>query len=237
MKKRNTIIIILCIVFVAAIIVGGFVIRNKNKNEVTTLPATISQLASTQQASTDTEVSDTDVKVIKKYTFLENDEYKMVFVLENTSKEDLAAAVVGKIFDGANSVIGTERESVFMDSGAKSVVCFDFDTEGTKVQDDDYKITVAKATSIRPGIANIETKKEVKGNKVTVSSTNTGNFDLEGVKEYVLFFQDDELVDVESEEVGNEASEVFEKDTTRTQEFDTEEEFDRVEVYYSQNQE
>lgn len=241
MKKKNVIIIVLCIVVVALIAVVAFMIgKNNSKNELPTVNPANTKSAATQAATNADEnneaVSQTDIKVIKKYTLLENDDYSIVFVLENTGKGDAAVALVGKIYDGANSVVGTERESIFLDAGAKSVVSLDFDTEGVKVKNDDYKLSVAKATTIKPGINNIASKHAVSGQTVDVTSTNNNDFDLQGVDAYCLFYDKGELVDVESEDVENEATEIFEKGTTQKQRLDTRESFDKVKIYYTQTQ-
>ena len=57
-----------------------------------------------------------------------------------------------------------------------------------------------------------------------------------GVEAYCLFYDGDELIDVESEDVENKASEVFEKGTTQKNRFDTHEAFKKVKVYYTQTQ-
>ena len=160
MKKKNVIIIALCVVVVALIIVVAFLLgRNSNKQELPTYnPANTKAVAT--QAATDVaedsgDVSISDIQVVKKYVFLDEEDFNMVLVVENTGKGNAAVSVVGKVFDGANACIGTERESIFLDPGAQSVVAFDFDTEGVKVKNDDYKLTVAKSTTIKPGIKNI----------------------------------------------------------------------------------
>ncbi len=241
MKKKNVIIVILCIVVVALIAVVAFLIGKKNsKPDLPTVNSASTKAVATQAATDVAEnneaVTQSDIKIVKKYTLLENDDYTMVFVLENTGKGDAAVAMVGKIFDGANAVVGTERESIFLDAGAKSVVSLDFDTEGVKVKDDDYKITVAKATTIRPGIKNIASKHSVSGQTVNVTSTNNNEFDLEGVEAYCLFYDGDELIDIESEDVENEATEIFEKGTTQKNRLDTHETFKKAEIYYTQTQ-
>ena len=123
MKKKNVIIIALCVVVVALIIVIAFLVgRNSNKPELATYNPANTTPAATQAdnsvAENNEAVNQNDIKVVKKYTYLEDDDYKLVLVLENTGKGDAAVAVVGKIYDGANSVVGTERESIFLDSGA-----------------------------------------------------------------------------------------------------------------------
>ena len=241
MKKKNVIIIALCVVVVALIIVVAFLLgRNSNKQELPTYnPANTKAVAT--QAATDVaedngDVSISDVHVIKKYVFMDEEDFNMVLVVENTGKGNAAVSVVGKVFDGANACIGTERESIFLDPGAQSVVAFDFDTEGVKVKNDDYKLTVAKSTTIKPGIKNIASSKKVSGNTVDLTSTNKNDFDLLGVEAYCLFYDGDELIDVESEDVENKASEVFEKGTTQKNRFDTHEAFKKVKVYYTQTQ-
>lgn len=240
MKKKNVIIIVLCIVVVALVAVVAFLIGKNNSNQDSPTASLASTNAVTTQATTlnnqGANVDKTDIIVIKKYKFLEDDDFKMILVLENTGKSDAAVAAVGKIYDGANAVVGTERESVFIDSGAQTVVSLDFDTEGVKVMNDDYSLSVANATTIKPGIKNIVSKTKVTGNIVTLTSKNTGNFDLEGVEANILFYDGDELVDIESEDVENEATEIFEKGTTQTQRFDTKEPFKNVKVYYTQTQ-
>ncbi len=241
MKKKNVIIIVLCVVVVALIAVVAFLIgKNNSKDELPTYNPANTQSVATQAATDVAEnneaVSQSDIKIVKKYTLLENDDFTMVFVLENTGKGDAAVALVGKIYDGANNVAGTERESIFLDAGAKSVVELDFDTEGVKVKDDDYKISVAKASTIKPGIKNIASKHSVSGQAVNVTSTNNNNFDLQGVEAYCLFYDGDELIDVESEDVENKATEIFEKGTTQKQRLDTKESFKKLEVYYTQTQ-
>ncbi|MBP5773196.1 MAG: hypothetical protein J6W35_03910 [Eubacterium sp.] len=238
MKKKNGIIIALIVVVVVLIVVLAFVLgRNISKEEVTSAPT----LAATQATQTGAptakvNVENSDIKVVKKYNFYDEDDFTLVLVLQNTGKADAAVAVVGKIFDGANATIETERESIFMDANSKSVVEFDFDTEGRKVKDVDYKITAAAATSIKPGLKNIMYKKSINGNIVNVTSKNEGDFDLLGVDTHVLFYQDDELVDVDSEDMIDNDSEVFVKGTEVKQRFDTKEKFDKVEIYYSQDQ-
>ena len=242
MKKKNAIIIVLCVVVVALIGVVAFLIgKNTSKPELPSVSPAVTNAVATKAASNVTEnqgadVSITDVHVVKKYVFMDEEDFNMVLVVENTGKGDAAVAVVGKVFDGANKVIGTERESIFLDPGAKSVVSFDFDTEGVKVKDDDYKLSVAKATTIRPGIKNIDSKNSVNGRFVNLTSKNTGDFDLEGVDAYCLFYYNGELVDIDSEDVHNQATEIFEKGTTTKQKFDTDEKYDKVKVYYTQSQ-
>ncbi|MCR5430534.1 MAG: hypothetical protein K6E58_04830 [Eubacterium sp.] len=242
MKKKNVVIIVLCVVVVALIAVVAFLIgKNNSKTELPTYNPTVTKPVAT---NSDTDVAEqngenvnpTDIKVVKKYVFLDEEDFNMVLVVENTGKGDAAVAVVGKVYDGANKVIGTERESIFLDPGAKSVVSFDFDTEGVKVKNDDYKLSVAKATTIKPGIKNIESKNSVNGRFVNLTSKNTGNFDLEGVDAYCLFYDNGELIDVDSEDVHNQATEIFEKGTTTKQKFDTDEKYDKVKVYYTQSQ-
>lgn len=239
MKKKNGIIIALCVVVVALIVVLAFVLGRSTSKEATTNAPTIAPTQATQTAAqtAKSDVSSSDIKVVKKYVTVENDDYSMVLVLENTGKADAAVAVVGKIFDGANANVGTERESIFMDPGSQSVVCLDFDTEGIKVKDDDYKISVASATSVKPGLKNITYKKKTVGNIVKVTSKNEGDFDLKGVETHVLFYDNGELVDIESEDMIENDSEIFTKGTKVIQSFDTREQFDKVKVYYSQDQE
>lgn len=239
MKKKNGIIIALCVVVVALIVILAFVLGRNTSKEATTSAPTVAPTQATQTAAqtAKSDVSSSDIKVVKKYVTVENDDYNMVLVLENTGKADAAVAVVGKIFDGANANVGTERESIFMDPGSQSVVCLDFDTEGIKVKDDDYKISVAAATSVKPGLKNIMYKKKVSGNIVNVTSKNEGDFDLKGVETHVLFYQKGELVDIESEDLIENDSEIFTKGTEVKQSFDTREQFDKVKVYYSQDQE
>lgn len=240
MKKKNVIIIALCVVVVALIIVVAFLIgKNSSKDEATvapTLAPTAATQAVTEAPDNSGDVKKDDIKVVKEYTYLEDDDYKMVLVLENTGKGNAAVAVVGKVSDGANNVIGTERESVFLDPGAQSVVDLDFDTEGVKVMNKDYSISVAKATTIVPGISKITSSNKVNGNIVTVTSKNTGDTDLEGVEACVLFFDGNDLVDIESEDVNNTGTEIFGKGTTQTQQFNTHEKFNKVKVYYTQTQ-
>ncbi len=239
MKKKNGIIIALIIVVVVLVVILAFMIgKNSSKEEATNAP-TLAPTQATQTAAqtAKSDVSKSDIKVVKKYTTIEDDDYSMVLVLQNTGKADAAVAVTGKIFDGANANVGTERESIFMDPGSQSVVCLDFDAEGVKVKDDDYKISVAAATSVKPGLKNIMYKKKVVGNVVKVTSKNEGDFDLKGVETHVLFYQDGELVDIESEDMIENDSEIFTKGTEVKQSFDTSEQFDKVKVYYSQDQE
>lgn len=242
MKKKNVIIIILCIVVVALIATVAFLIgKNNSTPELPTYnPANTKKVdAQATDASGDNQnanVDETDIKVIKKYEFIENDDFKMVLVVENTGQGNAAVAVVGKIYDAANNVVGTERESVFMDPGAQSVVEFDFDTEGVKVEDDDYSISAAKATTIIPGIKNIKSESKINKKIVTVTSKNTGDVDLKRVEANVLFYDGDELVDIESEDIGYDSKEIFAKGTTRTTNFDTDEPFKTVKVYYTQSQ-
>ena len=239
MKKKNGIIIALIIVVVVLVVILAFMIgKNSSKEEATNAP-TLAPTQATQTAAqtAKSDVSKSDIKVVKKYTTIEDDDYSMVLVLQNNGKADAAVAVTGKIFDGANANVGTERESIFMDPGSQSVVCLDFDTEGVKVKDDDYKISVAAATSVKPGLKNIMYKKKVSGNIVNVTSKNEGDFDLKGVETHVLFYQDGELVDIESEDMIENDSEIFTKGTEVKQSFDTREQFDKVKVYYSQDQE
>lgn len=239
MKKKNGIIIALIIVVVVLVVILAFMIgKNSSKEEATNAP-TLAPTQATQPAAqtAKSDVSKSDIKVVKKYTTIEDDDYSMVLVLQNNGKADAAVAVTGKIFDGANANVGTERESIFMDPGSQSVVCLDFDAEGVKVKDDDYKISVAAATSVKPGLKNIMYKKKVVGNTVKVTSKNEGDFDLKGVETHVLFYQDGELVDIESEDMIENDSEIFTKGTEVKQSFDTREQFDKVKVYYSQDQE
>ena len=239
MKKKNGIIIALIIVVVVLVVILAFMIgKNSSKEEATNAP-TLAPTQATQTAAqtAKSDVSKSDIKVVKKYTTIEDDDYSMVLVLQNNGKADAAVAVTGKIFDGANANVGTERESIFMDPGSQSVVCLDFDAEGVKVKDDDYKISVAAATSVKPGLKNIMYKKKVVGNTVKVTSKNEGDFDLKGVETHVLFYQDGELVDIESEDMIENDSEIFTKGTEVKQSFDTREQFDKVKVYYSQDQE
>ena len=240
MKKKNGIIIALCVVVVALIVVLAFVLgRNTSKKDEVTSAPTIASTQATQTAAqtAKADVDSTDIKVVKKYTTIEDDDYSMVLVLQNTGSSDAAVAVTGKIFDGANTNVGTERESIFMDPGSQSVVSLDFDTEGVKVKDDNYKISAAPATSVKPGLKNIMYKKKVVGNIVNVTSKNEGDFDLKGVETHVLFYQKGELVDIESEDMIENDSEVFTKGASVKQSFDTREQFDKVKVYYSQDQE
>ena len=219
MKKKNGIIIALCVVVVALIVILAFVLgRNTSKKDEVTSAPTVAPTQATQTAAqtVKSDVSKSDIKVVKKYTTIEDDDYSMVLVLQNNGKADAAVAVTGKIFDGANANVGTERESIFMDPGSQSVVSLDFDTEGIKVKDDDYKISVAAATSVKPG---------------------EGDFDLKGVETHVLFYDNGELVDIESEDMIENDSEIFTKGTEVKQSFDTREQFDKVKVYYSQDQE
>lgn len=241
MKKTTGIIIALCVVVVVLAVVIAFMIGKKSsKPDLPTVSPTVSQAVATNEVSPAAEnsgdVSDSDIKVVKKYNYLEDDDYKMVLVIKNTGNGNAAVAVVGKVYDGANNVVGTERESIFLDPGAKSVVVLDFDTEGVKVKNEEYKISVAKATTIKPGISKINYKAKTTGNIVTLTSKNTADFDLQGVEANVLFFNGNDLVDIESEDVGNEASEILEKGTARTQKFDTHETFNKVKVYYTQTQ-
>ena len=240
MKKKNGIIIALCVVVVVLIVVLAFVLgrSTSKKDEISSAPTVApTQATQTVAQTAKADVSSSDIKVVKKYVTIEDDDYSMVLVLQNNGKADAAVAVTGKIFDGANANVGTERESIFMDPGSQSVVSLDFDTEGVKVKDDDYKISVAAATSVKPGLKNIMYKKKVVGNIVNVTSKNEGDFDLKGVETHVLFYQKGELVDIESEDMIENDSEVFTKGTEVKQSFDTREQFDKVKVYYSQDQE
>jgi len=239
MKKKNGIIIALIIVVVVLVVILAFMIgKNSSKEEATNAP-TLAPTPATQTAGQTAKVNvdSSDIKVVKKYSFYDEDDYKLVLVLQNNGQADAAVAVTGKIFDGANANVGTERESIFMDPGSQSVVCLDFDAEGVKVKDDDYKISVAAATSVKPGLKNIMYKKKVVGNTVKVTSKNEGDFDLKGVETHVLFYQDGELVDIESEDMIENDSEIFTKGTEVKQSFDTREQFDKVKIYYSQDQE
>ncbi len=242
MKKSTGIIITLCVVVAVLAVVIAFMVGKKSSNQVTTTATpTVSQTVATKAAATtvaenNEDVSDSDIKVIKKYNYLDDDDYKMVVVLKNTGKGNAAVSVVGKIYDGANDVAGTERESVFLDPGAKTVVDLDFDTEGVKVKNEDYKITVAKATAIKPGISKINYKAKTTGNIVTLTSKNTADYDLQGVEANILFFNGNDLVDIESEDVGDDNTEIFAKGTTSTQRFDTHENFNKIKVFYSQTQ-
>ena len=239
-NKKGTIITILLVVVVLIAAVALLIRKNNEKPELPSYnpQATNSVVtkANANEGENSADVKEADIKVVKKYSYMQDDDYKMILVLENTGKGDAAVAIVGKIYDGANNVAGTERKSIFLDPGAQSVVDLDFDTEGVKVKNEDYKISVANATSIKPGVSKITSKSNNAGNIVTVTSKNTASFDLQGVEAYVLFFDGDDVVDIESEEVGNEASEVFEKGTTRTQKFDTHEPFKKIKVYYTQTQ-
>ena len=238
MKKKNGIIIAICAV-VVIIIAVVLITKNNSKPELATYNPD-ANAAATKSGSNVGENSDgvnfTDIKVLSKYTFNEGDNYTMVLVLENTGKGNAAVAVVAKAIGSAEQVVGTERKSIFMDPGAKSVVSLEFDNEKNEIRDDDYHLTVASATSIQPGITKITETHKINGQKVNVTSKNTANFDLLGVEAYVLFFDGDELVDVESEEVDDKASEVFEKGTTQEQKLETDKQFKSVKVYYTQSQ-
>ena len=228
---------IICVIIVVAVGVIAFMaVKNSKKEEIATTITTAGQSQTTQAVTQANKVTDSDVKVVKKYNFYEEDDFKLVLILQNNGQGDAAVAVTAKIRDGANSVIGTERETVFMDPSSKTVVSFDFDTEGTKVKDVDYKLSVAPATSVKPGLKNIMYKKNIIGNIVKLSSKNEGSFDLEGVETNVLFYQNGELVDIESEDMIDNDSEVFVKGTEVKQSFDTKEKFDKVKIYYSQDQ-
>ncbi len=237
MKKKNRIIVALIVVVVVLIVVLAFVLgRKTSKEEVTNAPTFApTQAPQTVAQTVKTDIDSSDIQVVKKYNFYDEDDFKLVLVLQNNGKADAAVAVTGKIFDGANATIGTERESIFMDAGSKSVVSFDFDTEGVKVKDVDYKISAAPATKIKPGLKNIMYKKNVGGNIVNVTSKNEGDFDLQGVETHVLFYQKGDLVDVESEDLIENDSEVFVKGAEVKQSFDTREQFNKVEIYYSQD--
>ena len=233
MKKTTGIIIAICVV--VAIVVAAFVITKKNDEpELPTYnPQAASKVVAAQGDSQNSNVTKDDIKIVQDFTYTSDDECNAVAILENTGAGDAAVAVVAKAYDSKKSIVGTERETVFIDSGAQTVVQFEFDNPMDSIDNIEYSINASKATTITPGLKNIFFDTKKKGNVVNVTATNKGEYDLKSAKVNVLFYKDGNLVEAESDELGEDAG-VFAKGATVTEGLDCDKDFDKTEVFFSQ---
>lgn len=226
------------IVIIIAIVIVYFVVKNNNKPELPSYNPEVASQAGMTQAGQGSEtpavnVNEKDIKVLKEYHYRSDNDYKLVLVLENISKADAGVAVVGKVRDAKKMVIGTEREVLFIDPGATTVVEISFDDKANEIVEAKYRISASNSSKIQPGLKSISYDTKQKGNRITITSKNNGNSDLSSVKANVLFFKDGKLIEVESEDMVEESG-LFMKGSTVTKDIDCDVNYDNYQVYFSQ---
>lgn len=182
------------------------------------------------QDTTPTTNNQTKEVSAKEYYYEKYGSFYYDLLVTNHSSEPLRieSNVVAK--DTAGNSIGAKSASApVVGSGETVVLEHIFDSVPAKTT---YTLKTKKETYSKSAVADLKTTSSKSGNKVLVTATNLGNYDMEFVKATVFFFKNGKVIDSDYHYL-DDSSYKLSAGGTVTEEFKlfTEEDFDNYEVY------
>lgn len=166
----------------------------------------------------------------KEYYYEKYGSFYYDLLVTNHSSEPLRVEsnVVAK--DAAGNSIGAKSDSApVVGSGETVVLEHIFDSVPAKTT---YTLKTKKETYSKSAVADLKTTSSKSGDKVLVTATNLGNYDMEFVKATVFFFKNGKVIDSDYNYL-DDSSYKLSAGGTVTEEFEPfqENEFDKYEVY------
>lgn len=166
----------------------------------------------------------------KEYSYASGSFFHYDILVTNNSSDALRVEsnVIAK--DAAGNSIGAKSDSVLVvGSGETAVLEHVFDSIPAKTT---YTLKTEKETYFKSATADLKTSDSKAGNKVLVTATNLGNYDMESVKATVFFFKNGEVIDSDFHYMDDNSYKLSAGGTV-TEEFAPfpEKEFDKYEVY------
>lgn len=154
--------------------------------------------------------------------------YDLLVTNNSANALRIESNVVAK--DAAGNSIGAKSGSApVVGSGETVVLEHIFDSVPAKTT---YTLKTKKETYSKSAVADLKTTSSKSGDKVLVTATNLGNYDMEFVKATVFFFKNGKVIDSDYHYL-DDSSYKLSAGGTVTEEFKlfTEEDFDNYEVY------
>lgn len=182
------------------------------------------------QNTTPTTSNQTKELSAKEYYYEKYGSFYYDLLVTNNSSDSLRVEsnVVAK--DAAGNSIGAKSDfAPVVGSGETVVLEHIFDSVPAKTT---YTLKTKKETYSKSAVADLKTTSSKSGDKVLVTATNLGNYDMEFVKATVFFFKNGKVIDSDYHYL-DDSSYKLSAGGTVTEEFKlfTEEDFDNYEVY------
>lgn len=187
-------------------------------------------LGEVPQNTTPTTSNQTKELSAKEYYYEKYGSFYYDLLVTNNSPDALRieSNVIAK--DAAGNSIGAKSDSALVvGSGETTILEHVFDSVPAKTT---YTLKTEKETDFKSATADLKTSDSKAGNKVLVTATNLGNYDMESVKTTVFFFKNGKIIDSDFHYM-NDNSYKLSAGGTVTEEFAPfpEKEFDKYEVY------
>lgn len=182
------------------------------------------------QNTTPTTSNQTKELSAKEYYYEKYGSFYYYLLVTNNSSDALRieSNVIAK--DAAGNSIGAKSDSALVvGSGETTILEHVFDSVPAKTT---YTLKTEKETDFKSATADLKTSDSKAGNKVLVTATNLGNYDMEAVKATVFFFKNGKVIGSDYHYL-DDSSYKLSAGGTVTEEFELfpENEFDKYEVY------
>lgn len=169
---------------------------------------------------------------IREYTFTDELGYlDYLLIVTNHSDSTVDFDCNTNAYEENETLIGTNYNRINTIEPGNSG-CMEFNFQFDYADHFVYDLYYETSSAIS-ATEDLETDETISGNHVTAACTNTGTENLQYLRADVLFFKDGELVDYSTSYLYEEGGNTLSPGGTISHTFDSREEFDDYEIYYS----
>ena len=181
-------------------------------------------------SSSSSSVSDDDFEK-KEYLYSDSFSTMDYLVITNNSESTVGISGNATALDSSGNVIGAADCSIDVLAPKEQSICYFYFGNVQNVDHVEYQLSYSEDLYYKPVISNLDVQATINDANVVVTATNKGNYAAQFVEAYVLFFDaSGNIVYTNSGYITDDDNEI-KPGATLSEQIDTYESFDHVEVY------